>query len=103
MKEISSIRSYDILHFQRFGRDLALLDEWFQTISRKMGSDNNIKLKFSTNVSNRYILKVVKFLSLDQNGLFKVSIWDDFFQSKFGRNLDMAPYVACISTFKSDQ
>ena len=31
------------------------------------------------------------FWSLDQNGLFKVSIWNDFFRSEFGRNLDMAP------------
>ena len=27
----------------------------------KMGSDNDIKLKFYTNVSNRHILKVTKF------------------------------------------
>ena len=56
-------RSYDILHFQWFGRDLALFDGWFQTMSRKMGSDNDIKLKFPTNVSNKHILKVTKFRS----------------------------------------
>ena len=31
------------------------------------------------------------FWSLDQNGLFKVSLWNDFFRSEFVRNLDMAP------------
>ena len=36
------------------------------------------------------------FWSLDQNGLFKVSIWNDFFRSEFGRNLDMAPKIQAI-------
>ena len=31
------------------------------------------------------------FWSKDQNDLFKGSIWNDFFQNEFGRNLDMVP------------
>ena len=30
-------------------------------------------------------------MSKDQNELFKVIIWNDFFRNEFGRNLDMAP------------
>ena len=33
---------------------------------------------------------------LDQNDLLKVIIWNDFFRNKFGRNLEMVPYVAVI-------
>ena len=37
--------------------------------------------------------------SLDQNGLIKVSIWNDFFWSEFGRNLDMDPYIITYKNF----
>ena len=53
--------SYNNLHFEEFGRDLALFDRWFQTMTRKMGSHHYKKLKFSTNVSNREMRKVRKF------------------------------------------
>ena len=36
------------------------------------------------------------FWSKDQNDLFKGSIWNDFFQNEFGRNLDMVPKADMI-------
>ena len=34
------------------------------------------------------------FWSKDQNDLFKVIIWNDFFRNEFGRNLDMVPKLS---------
>ena len=53
--------SYNNSYFEEFGRDLALFDRWFQTMTRKMGSHYDKKLKFATNLSNGEIRKVRKF------------------------------------------
>ena len=38
------------------------------------------------------------FWSLDQKGLFKVSIWNDFLRNEFGRNLEKFNQLKFMTT-----